>query len=88
MKIRLILVRDQIERDSQLKGDHAAAQRGHMYMMNKMTDLFGFIIELEKNIYGIGFRLILKRNSNNRALFRFIAGAGPVDNDCYKNLEI
>ena len=31
------------KRDSQLKGDHAAADRGHMYMMVKMSDLFGFV---------------------------------------------
>ena len=61
-------VRDQRERDSQLKGDQIAAQRGHMHMMIKMEDLFGFINDLEKVIYGIGFKLILKRNNND--LFR------------------
>ena len=35
-------VRNQGNRDSQLKGDHAAAERSHMYMMVKMSDLFGF----------------------------------------------
>ena len=35
-------VRNQGNRDSQLKGDHDAAERGHMYMMVKMSDLFGF----------------------------------------------
>ena len=29
-------VEDQGDRDSQLKGDHAAAERGHMYVMVKM----------------------------------------------------
>ena len=48
-------VRDRRERDSQLKGDHQAAQRDHMYMMIKMKDLFGLIIDLEKITYGIGF---------------------------------
>ena len=28
-------------RDSQLKGDHIAAERGHTYMMVKMSYLFG-----------------------------------------------
>ena len=28
--------------NSQLKGDHVAAEQGHMYMMIKMSDLFGF----------------------------------------------
>ena len=36
-------VRNQGNRDSQLKGDHIAAERGHMYMMIKMRDLFGFV---------------------------------------------
>ena len=36
-------VRNQGNRDSQLKGDHIAAQRSHMYMMIKMSDLFGFV---------------------------------------------
>ena len=36
-------VRNQGNRDSQIKGDHAAAERVHMYMMVKMSDLFGFL---------------------------------------------
>ena len=75
-------VRNQGNRDSQLKGDHAAAERGRMYMMIKMSDLFGFVNDLEKIIYGLGFKLILKRNNNDRALFR----AGAVAND--GNIEI
>ena len=54
-------VRNQGNRDSQLKGDHIAAQRGHVYMMIKMSDLFGFVNDLEKIIYGLGFKLILKK---------------------------
>ena len=46
-------VRNQGNRDSQLKGDHIAAQRGHTYMMIKMSDLFGFENDLEKIIYGL-----------------------------------
>ena len=34
-------VRNQGNRDSQLKGYHMAAERSHMYMMVKMSDLFG-----------------------------------------------
>ena len=74
-------VRNQGNRDSQLKGDHIAAQRGHMYMMIKMSDLFGFVNDLEKIIYGLGFKLILKRNNNDRGLFRFNANLGAVAND-------
>ena len=74
-------VRNQGNRDSQLKGDHNAAERGPMYMMIKMSDLFGFINDLENIIYGLGFKLILKRNNNDRALIRVNAGADAVGND-------
>ena len=46
-----------------------------------MSDLFGFVNDLEKVIYGLGFKLILKRNNNDRSLFRVDAGAGAVAND-------
>ena len=75
------VVRNQCNSDSQLKGDHIGAERGHMYMMVKMSDLFGFVDDLEKIIYGLGFKLILKRNNNDRALFRFNADPGRVAND-------
>ena len=78
---KFCFVRNQGNRDSQLKGDHIAAQRGHMYMMIKMSDLFDFINDLEKIIYGLGFKLILKRNNNDRALFRVNANPGAVAND-------
>ena len=74
-------VRNQGNRDSQLKGDHIAAERGHMYMMIKTSDLFGFVNDLEKIIYGLGFKLILKRNNNDSALIRVNAGADAVGND-------
>ena len=74
-------VRNQGNRDSQLQGDHIAAKRGHMYMMIKMSDLFDFVNDLEKIIYGLGFKLILKRNNNDRALFRVNANPGAVAND-------
>ena len=79
-------VRNQVNRDSQLKGDHIAAQRGHMNMMVKMSDLFGFVNDLEKIIYGLGFKLLLKRNNNDRALYRVNANPGAVAND--GNIEI
>ena len=79
-------VRNQGNRDSQLKGDLIAAHRGHMYMMIKMSDLFGFVNDLEKIIYGFGFKLILKRNNSDRALFRVNANPGAVAND--GNIEI
>ena len=74
-------VRNQGNKDSQPKGDHIAAERGHIYMMIKMSDLFGFVNDLEKIIYGLGFKLILKRNNNDRALFRVNAAADAVGND-------
>ena len=79
-------VKEQGLRDSQLKGDHAAARMDHNYMMVKMSDLFGFVKELEKIIYGLGFKLILKGNNKNRALFRNGAGVGAVAN--YGNIAI
>ena len=79
-------VRNQGNRDIQLKSDHIAAERGHMCMMIKMCDLFGFVNDLEKIIYGLGFKLISKRNNNDRALSRVNAGAGAVAN--VANIEI
>ena len=40
--------------------------------MVKMSDLFGFVNVLEKIIYGLGFKLILKRNNNDRAPIRLM----------------
>ena len=79
-------VRNQGNRDSQLKSDHIAAQRGHMYKMIKMSNLFGLANDLEKIINGLGFKLILKRNNNDRALYRVNANPGAVAND--DNIEI
>ena len=79
-------VKNQGNRDGQFSGDHFVAQRGHMYMMIKMSDLFGFVNDLEKIIYGLGFKLILKRNNNDRALYRVNANPGAVGND--GNIEI
>ena len=81
-----VFVRNQGNRDSQLKGDHIAAQREHMYMMIKMSDLFGFVNDLEKIIYGLGFKLTLKGNNNDRALYRVNANPGAVAID--GNIEI
>ena len=74
-------VRNQGNRDSQLNVDYIVAERGHMYMMIKMSDLFGFVNYLEKIIYGLGFKLILKRSNNDRALYTVNANPGAVAND-------
>ena len=55
-------------------------------MMIKMSDLFGFANDLEKIIYGLGFKIILKRKNNDRALYRVNANTGAVAND--GNIEI
>ena len=74
-------VRNQGNRDIQFKSsDHAAAERGHMYITVRMSNLFGFVNDLGKIKYGLGFKLILK-NNNDRALFRVIAGFDAVAND-------
>ena len=54
--------------------------------MINMSDLFGFVNDLVKIIYGLGFELILKRNNNDRALYRVNANPGAVAND--GNIEI
>ena len=74
-------VRNQGNRDSQLKGDHAAAERVHMYMMVKMSDLFGFVNALQKIIYGLAFKLVSKRKNSDRPLFRVNAGPDAVAKD-------
>ena len=51
-----------------------------------MRDLFGFVNDLEKIIYGLGFKLILNRNNNDRALYRINANPGADAND--GNIEI
>ena len=51
-----------------------------MYMMVKKSDLFGLVNDLENIQYGLGFKLILKKNNNDRALFR-VDGVGAVAND-------
>ena len=51
-----------------------------------MSDLFGFVNDLEKITYGLGFKLILKRNNNVRSKYRIIAGAGAVADDA--NIEM
>ena len=79
-------VRNIDNRNSQLKVDYVAAERGHMYMIIKMRDLFGFVNDLERIFNGLGFKLILKRNNNDRALFTVNAGADAVSNDV--NIDI
>ena len=74
-------VRNQGNRDSQLKRGHIAAKQGHMCMMIKMSGLFGFVNDLKKIRYGLGFKLILKRNNNDRALYRVNANLVAVAND-------
>ena len=55
-------------------------------MMIKVSDLFGFVNDLEKIIYVLGFKLLLKRNNNDRTLFRVNAGFDAVANDV--NIDI
>ena len=55
-------------------------------MMVKISDLFRFVNDLKKVIYGLGFKLVLKRNSNDRALYKVKADPRRVAND--GNIEI
>ena len=87
-KYKIGFDRNQGNRDSQLKGDHAAAGRGHMYMIVKMRDLFGFVDDLQKIICGLGFNIMFKRNKKDRALLRVNdGGAGTVANDGNLNIR-
>ena len=54
-------------------------------MMVRTSYLFGFVIESEKIIYGLGFNLIL-RNNNDRAPFRVNRDPVAVANE--GNIEI
>ena len=81
-----VFVRNQGNRGSQIKGDHIAAERGLMYMIIWMSDLFEFVNDLEKIIYGSVFKHILKRNNIDRALFRVNANPGAVANDGNKDI--
>ena len=72
--------------DSYLEIEFVVSERGHMYLMIQVSDLFGFVYDLEKIIYGLGFKLIFKRNNNDRALYRINANPGAVGND--GNIEI
>ena len=82
-------VRNLDNKNGQLKGDHVAAERDNMYMMVMMRDLFGFVNDLEKIIYGLGFKLLIKRNNNDRSLYRINANPGAVANDAnIENREI
>ena len=43
-------VKNQGNRDSQYKCDHFASERGHMYTIVDMSDLYGFVNDFEKII--------------------------------------
>ena len=51
-----------------------------------MSDLFRFLNDLEVIIFGLGFKLILKRNNNDKALFGVNAGADAVAID--SNIDV
>ena len=46
VKHESVFVRDQADRDSQLKRDHVVAERGQLFVMIKMSDLVGFVNHL------------------------------------------
>ena len=56
-------------------------------MKVKMSDLFGFVNDLEKIIYGLGFKILLKGDNNDRALFRVNAGAAAIANGGNKEIS-
>ena len=71
-------VGDEAEKDNQPKVDHGAVKKSHTEMMIKMSNQFGFVIDLEKTIYRFKLKLtFFKENHNDRALCR--AGALIAD---------
>ena len=78
-------VTNQVNRDSKHKGDHIATERGNMYMMIKMSDLLGFVKDLEKIICVLGFKFILKRENIDRALLRVYPNSDAIASD--NNME-
>ena len=55
-------IRKQQKSDNKLKNDHLVAQIGYLYMMVDMKNII--INDLEKNIYGTGIQLKLRRNND------------------------
>ena len=78
----------QSERVSHYKGDRAAVERGQVYMMIKLIVLFGFIFGLEKIIYLLVFNLKLKKDLNDRVLFKITAVVEAAANDGNIKYEI
>ena len=58
-----------------------------MNTMVEISDLIGFVNDLEKIIYYLRFKLILKRKNNDRALFRVNANLGAVANDGIRDIR-
>ena len=76
-----LLTSTDFEYESGFVRNHASVKRGHTYMMAKMCDRFGFVNDLEKIIYGLELKIILKRNKNDRALSRINTDADAAVND-------
>ena len=61
---------DDDKRKRQLTDNKTLADtKGLFFVRIRLVDLFGFA-DQEKITYGLGYQLILKRNSNNDAIFR------------------
>ena len=52
MNLRVVLLKIK-EKDNQLKDDHDASEKEHMYMIIKMSDVFGFINDLAETIHSL-----------------------------------
>ena len=52
-------------------------EKGTFFVRIRLNDIFGFA-DQEKITYGLGYQLILKRNTNNDAIFRTIGDEAKI----------
>ena len=68
---------------NQFTDDPDSGEKGHIYMIIMMSDVIGFVKDLDKIIYGVEFKHLLKRN-NDRAIY----GADAILNDAIKTIKV
>ena len=68
---------DDEKRKEELLDNKTVAEKGTFFVRIKLTDIFGFA-DQEKITYGLGYQLILKRNTNDDAIFRAGGDAAKI----------
>ena len=61
MNIRELFVRDQSQKADQFGDDDDNIEKNHMYMVIKISNLLGFVYDLNKVMYCLRFKLIFKK---------------------------